>query len=112
MAAVSSILMGLAAAGTAASASEAYNSKRRQEGAMEDAIHERERQDAEQAKATADKEAKDAANKDLTQKRSKQRAARAGMTGRSSTILTSPLGEIGGAPAPQAGTGGKTLLGE
>lgn len=96
---------------SAASASESYNARRRQEGAMEDSIHAQEREAQAQAKAASDQEAKAAANKELSQKRNKQRAARASMTGRSSTILTSPLGELGGAPAPPV-TSGKTLLGE
>lgn len=94
----------------AASLSEAYNARRRAEGKQEDAIHEQERQMGEQNKLAEEQKAKAAANKDLTQKRSKQRAARAGMTGRSSTILTEPLGTAGDAPV--APSGGKTLLGE
>jgi Flp pilus assembly protein TadB len=79
----------------------------KQNSAMNKMVAEQEAAQAESEAKMKNQEAKQSRSKELQQQRLRQKAQQRGYAGRTSTILTSPLGS-----APEANTaGGKTLLG-
>jgi hypothetical protein len=110
MAAISTALVAVAAAGAAYQGVEAHKARK-------DAKAEMGRQNAEQKKLESEAAAKKKQDEAVARERAKQAALRGNQAatagiGRSDTILTSPLGTVGSGGAPGMGSGAKkTLLG-
>lgn len=115
MAAVTAAVVGavVAVAGTAYSISESERAK----GEAKKKTREQKAHMSKLEQEAEEKTAIEEANKNRDQQRARQKLMQSGKTGRSGTILTSPLGtpgggagsgSVGGAPA---GAAGKTILG-